>query len=231
MQKVNPHLLRDLKAFSGIELPVLETMLATSKSAFYAKGETFFREGEVAARFFVMLDGFLHVVRTTPAGEQVIMRHFGTGEIFGMAPAIGRDTYPATSVAISDCVALSWPMKYWQEFCEITPQFQKNALSAVGERLQGSQDRIVEMATERVENRVAKALVRLVEQAGKPTPQGTLIDVAVTRQDIAEMTGTTLHTVSRIFSAWSSKGIVEVGRKKIEVLSSSRLSDIAGEQV
>ena len=83
------------------------------------------------------------------------------------------------------------------------------------------------MATEQVERRVARAVVRLVNQAGKKTEQGIRIDIPVSRQDIAEMTGTTLHTVSRIFSAWASLGLVEVGRQKIEVLSAHKLVTIA----
>lgn len=227
MSKVDPTLLTDLRAFANISISDLNFMLGFASSHFYEKGSYFFREDEPAKSFFVMLDGFLQVVRTTPKGDQVIMRHFGTGEIFGMATALGRNTYPASSMAISDCVALKWPMNCWDQFIQIVPQFGKNAVSTMGERLQQSQDRIVEMATERVEHRVARAVVRLVEQAGKPTPTGKLINVPISRQDVADMTGTTLHTVSRIFSAWSDQGIVQVGRQKIEVLSEERLALIA----
>ena len=227
MLKVDPTLIKDLKAFSGLEMAELELMLGEAQSSYFAKGDAFFREGERATRFFVLLDGYLQVVRTTENGEQVIMRHFAPGEVFGIAPALQRETYPANAIAVADCVALHWPNKCWDDFASRVPRFLKNAHGAVGERLNASQDRIIEMATEQVERRVARAVVRLVNQAGKKTEHGIRIDIPVSRQDIAEMTGTTLHTVSRIFSAWASLGLVEVGRQKIEVLSAHKLVTIA----
>jgi len=223
MLKVDPTLVHDLKAFAGLEISELEQLLTVANSSYFAKGESFFREGETASRFFVLLDGFLQVVRTTENGEQVIMRHFAPGEVFGIAPAIKRETYPANAIAVADSVALHWPMKFWDEFALSVPKFGQNALAAVGERLIASQGRLMELATEQVERRVARAVVRLVKQAGKKTDRGIKIDVPVSRQDIAEISGTTLHTVSRIFSAWAKLGLVEVGRQKIEVLCAHKL--------
>jgi CRP/FNR family transcriptional regulator, nitrogen oxide reductase regulator len=102
-----------------------------------------------------------------------------------------------------------------------------NALQTVGQRLQDAHTRIRELSTEEVERRVAHALLRLVNQAGKKTPEGILIDFPVTRQDIAEMTGTTLHTVSRVMTGWEAKGLVASGRKKVVVRDPHRLFIIA----
>lgn len=227
MLKVDPTLIKDLRAFSGLQMAELELMLVAAQSSYFAKGEAFFREGEKATRFFVLLDGYLQVVRNTENGEQVIMRHFAPGEVFGIAAALQRETYPANAIAVADCVALHWPNRCWDDFAERVPKFVKNAQGAVGERLNASQDRIMEMATEQVERRVARAVVRLLNQAGKKTDNGIRIDIPISRQDIAEMSGTTLHTVSRIFSSWASKGLVEVGRQKIEVLAAHKLILIA----
>ncbi|MCY1237843.1 Crp-like helix-turn-helix domain protein [compost metagenome] len=78
------------------------------------------------------------------------------------------------------------------------------------------------MSTEEVERRVAHTVLRLAEQAGKPEGGGVRIDFPISRQDIAEMTGTTLHTVSRILSAWEGQGLVQGGRQKL------MLKDIPG---
>lgn len=227
MNKVDSTLIQDLKAFAGLEKTELARVLSEAHSSLFAKGDAFFREGERAQRFFVLLDGFLQVVRTTANGEQVIMRHFAPGEVFGIAPALNRDTYPASALAVADCVALHWPNKCWAEFADEVPMFVQNAHGAVGERLNDSQDRIVEMATEQVERRVARAVARLVQQAGKPSDRGIRINMPISRQDIAEMSGTTLHTVSRIFSSWADQGLVAVGRQKIEVLAAHKLITIA----
>jgi len=227
MLKIDPTLIIGLQAFSGLELEQLEVMLSAAQSSYFAKGEAFYRQGDAAPRFFVLLDGYLQVLRTTESGDQVIMRHFGPGEVFGIAHALRRETYPADAIAVSDCVALHWQNKCWDEFAERFPKFVQNAQGAIGNRLNESQDRIVEMATEQVERRVARAVVRLVGQTGKKTDSGIRIDIPISRQDIAEMCGTTLHTVSRIFSSWVDLGLVEVGRQKIEVLSAHKLVLIA----
>jgi CRP-like cAMP-binding protein len=83
------------------------------------------------------------------------------------------------------------------------------------------------MSTEEVERRVAHAVLRLVEQAGKRDEAGLRVDFPISRRDIAEMTGTTLHTVSRILSAWETQGLVEGGRQKLVVRDRAGLSRLA----
>ena len=97
----------------------------------------------------------------------------------------------------------------------------------MGARLDEAHTRVVEMSTQEVERRVAHALLRLVKQAGRPVETGLRIDFPITRQDVAEMTGTTLHTVSRILSAWEEQGLVEGGRQKIVVCDPHRLVALA----
>ena len=84
-----------------------------------------------------------------------------------------------------------------------------------------------EISTEQVEQRVAHAVLRLVKQAGRKTEEGILIDLPISRQDIAEMTGTTLHTVSRLLSAWEARGLIKSGRQKVTVVEAHRLFLIA----
>jgi CRP-like cAMP-binding protein len=85
----------------------------------------------------------------------------------------------------------------------------------------------MEMATLHVEQRVANALLRLINQTGKKIEGGIEIDFPITRQNISEMTGTTLHTVSRLLSAWQKQGIVESQRKRIMVCDAHRLVELA----
>jgi len=103
-------------------------------------------------------------------------------------------------------------------------------METLGARLQDSQTRILEMSTQQVEKRVAHAILRLANQAGRKTETGILIDFPISRQDIAEMTGTTLHTVSRILSAWEEKGLVESGRQRITVCDPHGLVMLAEEK-
>lgn len=221
-------LIADLPPFIGMSRDDLTALLAKASSSRFEKNSHIFEDGEKAHSFFLLLDGHIRVVRITPDGEQVIARYISSGELFGIAQALGRDTYPATAVAAVDCVVLSWPGSIWSETVARYPSFATNTYKTVGSRLQDAQDRIVEMATKRVEQRVANAILKLANQTGRKTEEGILIDFPISRQDISEMTGTTLHTVSRLLSAWEQDGMVKSGRQKITVTAGHRLVMIAG---
>jgi CRP-like cAMP-binding protein len=227
MRSLDPSLIADLPPFAGIGREHLSHFLELAAPCRFDKGGYIFRQGEAAENFYVLLDGYIRVVKMTPNGEQVIARYIASGELFGIAEALGLDAYPANAVAAVDCVALSWPSSIWQETVERFPSFATNTYKTVGTRLQDAQDRIVEMATERVEQRVANAVMKLVQSNGKVTADGVLIDFPISRQDLSEMTGTTLHTVSRLMSGWESMGLVKSGRQKITVTAGDVLTQIA----
>ena len=100
-------------------------------------------------------------------------------------------------------------------------------MQTIGQRLEEAHARIREMSTQEVERRVAHAVLRLAKHAGRKEGAAVRIDFPISRQDIAEMTGTTLHTVSRIMSAWEAKGLVEGGRQKLTVKDIDGLSALA----
>lgn len=227
MAALDPSLVSDLPPFSGIERNQLASLLEQAKPHRFAKGQHIFNHGDAALSFFLLLDGYIRVVKVTPNGEQVIARYIASGELFGIAVALGIDTYPANAVAAVDCVALAWPSAIWQKTTEQFPSFATNTYKTVGARLQDAQERIVEMATERVEQRVASAIMGLVNNSGRKTDEGMLIDFPISRQDISEMTGTTLHTVSRLMSRWENDGLVISGRQKITVRAGATLTQIA----
>jgi CRP-like cAMP-binding protein len=160
------------------------------------------------------------------------VRYVSAGELFGVAQAMNLTHYPATAVAAVDSVALAWPSSSWNRLIGKYPSLAASALQTVGSRLQDTQARVMEISTEQVEQRVAHVLLRLAKQAGRKVDAGTEIDFPISRQDVAEMTGTTLHTVSRILSAWEQQGLVEGGRQRIVLRDEKRLHGLAdGEAV
>ena len=223
MANLNRSLITDLPMFAGVGVDRLDEILNEAQSLRYAKGTNVFEQDAPATSFFILLDGHLRVAKLTPAGQQVVVRFVAPGEIFGVAKAIGRTTYPATATAVVDSVALVWPSAAWPRLIEKNPALAANALQTVGSRLQEAHTRVVEMSTEQVERRVAHALLRLAKQAGRKVEEGVRIDFPISRQDVAEMTGTTLHTVSRILSAWEAQGWVEGGRQKIVIREAHKL--------
>ncbi|PJE27300.1 Global nitrogen regulator [Pseudooceanicola marinus] len=230
MPKLDESLLLDLPPFSLLERSQIREILNRAVSKRYEEGTAIFREGHDADRFYLLLDGYLRVVRSTPGGDQVIVLHISPGQLFGIAPALRRDTYPATSIAAAESIALSWPVSLWPEFVANYPGFATESYKTLGERLGQIQETLTEMATQAVEKRVACALLRMVNQSGRKSDAGIEIAFPVTRQNISEMTGTTLHTVSRLLSAWQKDGVVSSTRKHIVVTDPHRLVVLSGLQ-
>lgn len=227
MAQIDSSLVADLPLFAGLSTADLDAIVSEARSVRVAKNNPVFEQGEDAHSFFVLLHGHVRASKTTPAGEHIVVRYVATGETFGVAKAIGLQHYPATATAVDDCIVLAWPSTTWPRLIEKFPTLATNTLQTVGTRLQETHTRVVEMSTEQVEKRIAHALLRLVNQSGRKVEQGVEIDFPISRQDIAQMTGTTLHTVSRTLSAWENEGLVESRRQKIVVREPHKLFVLA----
>ncbi|PVA10683.1 Crp/Fnr family transcriptional regulator [Pelagivirga sediminicola] len=227
MRKLDESLLTHLPPFSELGREQIREILDRATPQRYDTGDTVFHEGEEAGRFFLLLDGYVRVVRMTAEGEHVTVLHIAAGQLFGIAAALGNERYPASAVAASDTIALGWPMRLWHDFTATYPGFAASGYKTVGNRMEEIHKRVVEMATQQVEQRVANALLRLITQMGRRTDAGIEVDFPITRQDLSEMTGTTLHTVSRLLSAWEKRGIVESKRKHIMVREPHQLVMLA----
>ena len=212
-----------LPAFAGLGPAQLDEILRDARSTHYARGSHVFEQGGDAQSFFVLLHGHVRAVKVTPAGEQIVVRYIVPGEMFGVAVAIGQDRYPATAVVVDDSVVLSWPATSWKRMVASAPALAANTLRTVGDRLQDAHARVMEISTEQVEPRIARALLRLAKQAGRKVEDGIALDFPISRQDIAQMTGTTLHTVSRIMSGWEHRGLVASDRRGIVILDPHKL--------
>lgn len=227
MAALDRTLIAGLEVFDGLSAEQLDDVLSDAQSVRYAKGSEVFQQDGVAQSFYLLLHGHLRVFRLTPDGQQVVVRYIAPGELFGVAMALGRETYPATAAAVVDSVALVWPNATWPRLSGKYPQLVANTLRTVGGRLQDAHTRVVEMSTEQVERRIAHALLRLAQQSGRKVEAGIQIDFPISRQDVAEMTGATLHTVSRVLSAWEERGLVESGRQKITLRDPHRIFMLA----
>lgn len=224
MNKLDESLLAPIPPFRRLERAQVRAILDVATPRRHDAGTAIFEEGTPAARFFLLLDGTVRVMRTTAGGEQVVVLHVPSGNLIGIAMAMGKRAYPATATAAGECLTLSWPSTLWPRFVSDYEGFATETYRSVGERLGEMSTRIIEMATQQVEQRVANALLRLVEQAGVKAEEGVLIDLPLTRQDIAEIAGTTLHTVSRLLSAWERNGVTASGRKRVVVTNPHRLA-------
>ena len=230
MAAVDRSLVENLPLFAGVDAAALDAILSEARCVRHPKNTAVVQQGEPATSFFVLLHGHVRATKATPAGDQIVVRYVSPGETFGVATAIGLDRYPATATAVDDSVVLSWPSSTWPRLVAQYPSLATNTLQMVGIRLQEAQTRMAEMSTEQVERRIAHALLRLANQAGRKVEGGIKIDFPISRQDIAEMTGTTLHTVSRTLSLWEQQGMVASARQSVVLTDPHRLFALA-EQV
>jgi CRP-like cAMP-binding protein len=228
VKKLDESLLSNLPPFRNLLRAQIREILGVAQIARLEAGQAVFSEGMPVDRFFLLLDGHIRVQRTTPQGDQIILLHIAPGQLFGIGAALGHKSYPATAIAAEECVTLAWPNRLWPEFIANYDGFATETYAVVGERMADMHSVIVEMATKHVEQRIAAALLRLITQMGRKVEQGIEIDFPITRQNISDMTGSTLHTVSRLLSAWEKDGIVASERKKITVTAPHQLVLLSG---
>ena len=184
-------------------------------------------EGEPATLFYILQSGEVKLTQSTPDGQQVIIAYLGSGDGFGIIVVLGQMSYPVTASAVQDCVALAWERETATAMMREIPQLALNGMEMLAERFMKLQMQFRELATERVEQRIARTVLRLVRQFGKRVDAGVLINMPLTHQNIAEMSGTTIYTVSRTLRKWEDEGVVHNGRLQLTLCRPHALVTIA----
>jgi CRP-like cAMP-binding protein len=187
------------------------------------KGSYFFHQGEESTMLYVIISGQVKLSQVTAEGQQVIVNYFAPGEGLGIIVALNETPYPVSAEAVEDSTAVGWGREAMLDLMRLYPQLAFNGMQMVGRRFTQMQTRFQELATQRVEQRVARALMRLVRQFGRRLPEGVLIDMPLSREDLAQMTGTNLYNVSRILSKWEGEGLIASGRRQVILLKAHEL--------
>jgi len=180
-------------------------------------GETLFCEGDPAQRCYFVLRGRLKLTKLHEQGKTVVVRYINPGELTAAIAVFKGKTYPVTAQAAAAAEIIGWNKQTMVDLMTEFPQLAVNMLRVAVDRLDDLQARYLELCAEQVEQRIARALLRIMRQSGLKTEDGILIDFRLSRQELAEYTGTTLYTVSRALIAWEKKGWVISGRGRITV--------------
>jgi CRP-like cAMP-binding protein len=221
--------LRRVRLFEGLSDAVRRD-IATRLQVRQAKRDSVvFRAGRPADSLNLLADGRVKVIRETEDGREVILRVIGPGEIFGGAGVWGEPVFPATAVAVEDAVVLRIAAVDFAALLAEHPSLSLAVIRELGARLREAENRIRELQTERVERRIARVLLRLANKTGVKTADGIEIGVPLSRQELADLVGSTLSTVSRTLSAWDQQGYVAAGRERVVILKPHRLVAIADE--
>jgi CRP/FNR family transcriptional regulator, nitrogen oxide reductase regulator len=205
----------------------LARMAGAARYRTLERGAFFFHEGDPADRLYVLAEGRVRLNQLSAEGQQVLLRFVCAGEPFGWIGCLVGTAYPASAEAADDCAAIYWDNETITAIMEDHPRLAMAALRMLARQVQEMQERYRELATERVERRLARALLRLSSQTGNRVPGGILLDIRLSRQDLAEMTGTTLYTVSRILSRWEQAGLVKSRRERVLIRQPEGLVDVA----
>ena len=186
-----------------------------------------FHEGERAKTLALTVSGRLKLSQVSGGGQEVLVRFCGPGDAFGALAVLDGKVYPFTATAVVPSRVLQWTRAVLGTLFVRVPAFQGNVLSVMGGHGREMLDRVRELATEPVPQRIARALERLLPQ-GEHQDRGILL-TGVTQQDLAHMSGTTLFTVSRTLAEWQRAGVVETGRGRVLVRDRAALAALSGD--
>lgn len=213
--------------FDGLSPEERETVLRRAVSRQAERKQVIFHEGDAAGAVYLVDSGRVKLTQLAADGQEVLVRFAGPGDLVAAIAALPGSKYPVTASAVEPTRLLLWHSGDVETLCGHFPRLRVNLMQALSGHVHDTLGRVRELATERVAQRVARALLRLTRQAGRPVEGGVLIDHPLSRQELAEMTGTTLYTVSRLLSQWEGEGIVEAGRERVLVRHPHRLEAIA----
>jgi CRP-like cAMP-binding protein len=219
--------LAGVRLFSGLNAAVLRAVAERMRVRRLRRGAFVFLEGDPATNLSVLAAGRVKVVRETEDAREVILRFIEPGELFGAAGGVGEATYPASAIATEDAVALQLSAQDFPDLVDRQPAFAMAVIVELGSRLREAEARIRDLQGERVERRIARTLLRLARKTGVKTDRGIELGIPLSRQDLAELAGTTLSTASRTLSAWDQQGLVDAGRERVTLLKPHQLMELA----
>jgi CRP-like cAMP-binding protein len=214
--------------FRGLGDADLEEVLAVFAPRHYPDSAPIHHAGAEATRLSVIAAGMVKLARPTRDGQDVVLDILGPGESFGSLAELGDAAHRETATAHTQCCILSTTSGAFHRILTHYPAVALAALEIVAGRLRESHDTIEQVSAYPVEHRVAATLLKLADRAGTPEGAGILIEMPLSRQDLADMTGATVETVSRVMSEFRRAGLVESGRRWIAIRDRDGLAAIAG---
>jgi CRP-like cAMP-binding protein len=222
---IEPALLEQSELFGGLGMDGLLASATSASRVSLRTGAQLLKQGDPPNHLYLVERGKVKMTVVTPEGSQLTLRFMSEGDIIGCAAVFRGIVYPATATAVEDTSLLCWTDGQINDLVRHFPQLASNALAIVGGRAEEFLQRLREATTEKVEQRIARALLRTA--ASKNKSDAASARVTVSRQELAEIAGTSLYTVSRTVSAWARAGIVAAGRGNIAIRDRERLTALA----
>jgi CRP-like cAMP-binding protein len=195
----------------------------------YEPGRPIYYAGDPATRLYVVAVGKVKLLQHTLSGQDVLLDILTPGEFFGSLSVLGDETYPDTALAQTRACILAIAATDFQAILKRYPSVTVTALETVARRLKAAHEMIRQLSAHSVEHRIAAALLKLAEKLGEPRPEGLLIQMPLSRQELAEMTGTSVETASRVMSQFQKEGLIRTGRQWVAIADKLSLAAIIAE--
>lgn len=219
--------LRDCPVFVGVPAREVTALAAVAREETYRARDYIFMEGDPADWFCVVRSGRVKILRASRGGKEVVLELLGSGEPFGGVAVIERRPYPASAQATETSVVLKIPREPIVALTERHPGVIREMALMIGRRLRAAHESVRSLAVDPVEARLAAALLRLAERDGEHGPRGITLPYHLTRQSLADMTGTTVETAIRIVSRWQKDRLVRDDGGRLVVTDLAALRAIA----
>ncbi len=218
--------IESIPMFRGLAPEVHRQIAALATIRDFGRGDHLWREGDPSDAFTVLLRGRVKIVRELEQGD-VIYEIFGDGEPIGAIAVYNYIPYPASAVALEPVSIFSLPRRDYFELLDRHPEFARGIIRELTRMTMALTRKLDEMRGQRVDVRIAQLFLTLAERMGKETPDGIEIPIHLSRQEIADLVGTTVETAIRVMSRWGREGVLISGEKRFVVPARDALRSIA----
>lgn len=195
----------------------------------YEEGDTIFREGDAAVWFHFILGGRVKIVKMTPDGRDMILEIFSAGDPVGALAAYEEREFPASAVALEATTLLSLPRQDFFATLASNPLLARGLLQGLTRRMMELTRKLADRSS-RVEYRVARLFLTLADRLGRAEHRGLIIPLSLSRQEIADLVGTTQETAIRIMSRWNKEGLVLTEQDRFRIPDAKKLEQIPPEE-
>ena len=221
--------LRVTPVFRKLAPQDLHTIAQHAAVRHFEKGQTIFEQDTPSDAFYTIASGRVKIFKMLPTGKDMILEVFGKGDPLGAVAAYDGRPFPASAVALEDTVCIVIPRPVFFRLLEEHPSLVRGLMLGLTIRLVELTNRLAELSGTRIEPRFARLFLKLAGEKGTPERGGTFIPLALSRQEHADMTGTTIETAIRIMSRWGKEDIVHTDKDGFVILDRRTLEATAGE--
>ncbi len=227
MPAVVDDMLRRSTIFRRLSAEDRQRLTAVAHVREFDKGGMLFSEGDPSDHFFTVVTGRVKVFKVTARGSDVILEIFGPGDPVGAVAVYESRAYPASAVALEPTTCVLIPREAFFALLEAHPTMVRGLLLGLTHRLVELTNRLTELSGGRVEARLARLFLKLADDTGKPHADGVFIPMPLSRQELADMVGTTIETSIRIMSRWGKQGVVRTEKDGFVLIDRSALESLS----